>query len=115
MRIRRDFYFRLLILILGFGLSCACSAYGGHFYHRGVLRGRFGLFFGQGCGGNIVVADVKAASMLQAEAGKGLIILPFELLTKFFVSEQGDCIRINSKSGLQLLFELCEGGICLHF
>ncbi len=80
--------FRLWLLFLGFMLSRACFAFSSRVNHHGViLRGRHGLFNSQSCDGNILVANVKAASMLQTELGEGLLILPLQLLLKFVVSE----------------------------
>ena len=69
--------FRLWLLFLCFRLSRACLAFSSRVDHHGViLRGRYGLFNSQSCDSNILVANVKAASMLQTELGEGLLILP---------------------------------------
>jgi len=97
--------FRLWLIFLRFRLSCAWS-FSSRVNHHGVvlriLRGRHGLFSSNSCDGDIFVADVKAATMLQAELSKNLLILPLQLHLHFVISKQDNCLRIDGKSFMQL-------------
>jgi len=97
--------FRLWLLFLRFRLSCAWS-FSSRVNHHGFilsfLRGRHGLFSSNSCDGCIFVADVKAATMLQAELSKNLLILSLQLHLHFVVSEQDNWLRIDGKSLMQL-------------